>query len=93
MSKEINYLFKMHVKYAPTKMVGTYECETDESNKWLDSLIIAKKKIEALEIIKKKKVFVAWLKHDLSTYNNTCALYGLPRLNQEQFNLLKEVGL
>ena len=52
-----------------------------------------KKHLKAFKIIKKKKVFIAWLKHDLSTYNNTCALYGLPRLKEEEFNLLKEVGL
>ena len=50
-----------------------------------------KKELKALEVIKKKNVCVMWLKTDLSSYNSTCALYGLPRLTEEEYDLLKEV--
>lgn len=51
-----------------------------------------KKELEALEIIKKRKVNVNWLKNDLKDYNNTAALYGLPRLTQEEYDLLKKIA-
>lgn len=51
------------------------------------------KEFKALEIIKDKKVCVMWLKNGLSSYNSTTALYDLPILTEEEFDLLKEVLL
>lgn len=54
---------------------------------------IIEKYLKALEIIKDKKVCVMWLKNGLSSYNSTTALYDLPILTQEEYDLLKEVIL
>jgi hypothetical protein len=51
------------------------------------------KKLKALEIIKNKKVCVMWLKNSLRSYNSTAALYDLPILTQEEYELLREVLL
>ena len=62
---------------------------------WLPSLEIGiiRRELKVLEIIKEKKVCVVWLKNGLSAYNSTAALYELPRLTEEEYDLLKEVLL
>lgn len=57
------------------------------------SFDIIEKELKALEIIKNKKVCVVWLRNGLSAYNSTAALYKLPRLTEEEYDLLKEVLL
>lgn len=56
-------------------------------------ILLVEKELKALEIIKKKKVCVIWLNNGLVAYNNTCAIYNMPKLKQEEYNLLKEVLL
>ena len=51
------------------------------------------KEHKALEIIKDKKVCVMWLKNGLSSYNSTTALYDLPILTEEEYELLRGVLL
>ena len=83
MSKEIDYLFEMHKKYAPTEMVGTYECETDESEKWFDNIIIVKKKLEVLEII--KEYFI------LTSEYGKISFELKKNIPEDKYDLLKEV--
>ena len=45
------------------------------------------------EIIKKNKPCFQWFDGDYRNYNNLAALYHVKRLDEEEYNLLKEVLL
>ena len=68
-------------------------CDCKNIEEFAEAYDVIEKELEALEIIREKKVCVVWLKNGLSAYNNTCALYDLPILNEEEYDILKEVLL
>ena len=79
------------------KRLENYEKNEDFSKDVINYAFLSEKdkikKLRALEIIKDTKVCVMWLRNSLSSYNSTAALYDLPILTQEEYDLLKEVLL
>jgi len=86
--KALDYLFEMHLKYAPTKMVGTDECETDESKKWLDNIIVVKKELEAFDAVKPLIGKVEIFGGDYFLVFSDGHFYRIPK---EKYDLLKEI--
>ena len=85
MSKELEELIRLEMKFP--------ELDKAELSSLVHLEVLCDEKLEALEIIKEKKVCVVWLRNGLSAYNSTAALYNLPRLNEEKYDLLRKVLL
>lgn len=89
MSKELE-LFQRIVKGYTEMFNMAIHHPKDTIVKW-EGVEEIENALKALEIINNKSVCIKWLRNGLVAYNNTAVLYDLPRLTEEEFNLLKEI--